>query len=79
MRKIEQAMVNAVQAGIAWSNANTMVTKDGTVYLHGNRIAYKLGSELVCDEATLSRWPTATTQSRLRALGFKVFRGQVIK
>ena len=44
-----------------------------TVYLHGNRIAYQdpyQPHELRIDHATLKKYPTRTTLSRLRALGF---------
>lgn len=47
-----------------------------TVYLHGNRIAYQdryHPHELRIDHATLKKYPTRTTTSRLRALGFDLY------
>lgn len=44
-----------------------------TIYLHGSRIAYQdpyQPHELRIDHATLKKYPTRTTLSRLRALGF---------
>ena len=69
MRAIEAAMVIALTRGIDWHQDNTTTSRDGTVYLFGNRIAYKHDGELVIDWTTFDRWPTATTKSRLRALG----------
>lgn len=79
MRTIEEQMVAALKAGRAWSGGNTIVTPDGTVFLHGNRIAYVsldrqpnplFGSiNLVIDLETFHKWPTVTTRSRLNALG----------
>lgn len=46
-----------------------------TVYLHGNRIAYQNPYDLNLlhiDHGTLKKYPTRTTLSRLRALGFTV-------
>lgn len=70
MRKIEQQMVAAVEAGRHWKLSNTEVTPAGDVLLYGNLIAFKgrEGKLERCD-ATFRRWPTATTKSRLRALG----------
>lgn len=82
MRKIEQEMVAAVRAGRVWAKDNTKVwvthESDGSfkadVWLHGNHIADYFSSSLVLkvNEYTLSRWPTNTTKSRLRALGANV-------
>lgn len=69
MRKLEREMLGALKEGRAWRGANTSVTADGTVYLHGNRIAYREGGVLVPDLVTFAQWPTVTTRSRLRALG----------
>lgn len=73
MRKIESEMLNAVQNGNFWHSGNTLVTPDA-VFLHGNRIAHRdaLTRLWVADADTLARWPTNTTRSRLRALGFTV-------
>lgn len=76
MRKIEQEMVAAVKSGRGWMSTNTSVLNSANgieVYLLGNRIAYTENSELVVDKSTLKRWPTVTTKSRLRALGFNVY------
>lgn len=91
MRKIEQQMVQAVENSRVWAAGNTSVSRDAdnpnmmVVSLHGNHIA----SIEIADGRILGRWinlktladyPTATTLSRLRALGFRVCRakGQVI-
>jgi len=45
------------------------------IYLHGNLIAewwYDAEHPLGVEITTLARWPTATTKSRLRALGADV-------
>lgn len=68
MRQIERNMRAALRDGREWRQDNTAVTADGTVTLHGNRIAY--GGKVDID--TLRRWPTVTTKSRLRALGFDI-------
>lgn len=85
MRKIEREMVAAVESLTDWSKDNTAVrtyTHDGErfwseVYLHGNRIAtvdtLKCGANVYRPHITnLLKWPTRTTMSRLRALGFDV-------
>jgi len=86
MRKIEQAMRDAAYHFYAWRNANTEVKVSINectgapvcrVYLHGNHIANvnqvahdKMELQVMTD--TLSRWPSNTTISRLRALGADV-------
>ena len=84
MRKIEQKMVKAVQAGENFRESNTEVKFDhrsdgvGEVFLHGNRIAEVwLDGLCIPDTQTLRRWPTRTTCSRLTALGIgaHIFRG----
>jgi len=76
MRKIEQQMNNAVHNKENFSFANTMVTyapevNASAIYLHGHHIAtfvhYTGG--VVPNTDTFRDWPTATTRSRLRALG----------
>ena len=79
MRKIEQEMLNAYDLGKNWSSGNTMVNNEGTIYLHGNRIAFVENGRLTVDLETLRHWPTSTTRSRLRALGFKIKGYEVIK
>lgn len=67
MRKVEEAMLDAVKAGNARCINNTMVTDDGAVYLHGNKIA-----QYNTDDNTLRLdacgWFTITTRSRIDAL-----------
>lgn len=53
-----------------------------SVHLHGNRIAYqpKDNLKVLCiDRLTLKQYPTRTTLSRLRALGFvlTITRGKI--
>lgn len=79
MRKIEQQMLNAIEAGRDFVRDNTVVIVSdhignpylyASVYLHTNQIAEIDRDSLVRpDLATFKRWPTATTCSRLRALG----------
>ena len=77
MRKIEQQMIDALRAGRAWQSGNTVVSApDRTgrvaVYLHGNHIADWREGQAVPNLGTLANWPTATTKSRLRALGVPI-------
>lgn len=82
MRKIEQQMIAAVNSQKTFINGNTSVYfSNGTIYgprsevsLHGNNIAYVYHDtgKVVVNTYTLGKWPTATTKSRLRALGVKV-------
>lgn len=72
MRKIEQHMLQALREHRDWAEANTRVTENGNVYLHGNHIARVEDDEVQVNEDTLYRWPTNTTLSRLRALGAHV-------
>ena len=91
MHKIERQMVQAVEDSRAWAAGNTTVSRDAdnpnmmVVSLHGNHIA----SIEIADGRILGRWinlrtlaeyPTVTTISRLRAMGFRVRQadGQVI-
>ena len=71
MRKIEKQTLEAIKANRDFKSGNTEVS-GGVVYLHGNRIAWRDGNRLIMDTATLHRWPTVTTRSRLNALGFSV-------
>ena len=74
MRKIEQQMNEAIRSGNNWKSANTevVITDDtANVYLHGHHIA-TVCSAIDCtlpNRQTFREWPTATTRSRLRALG----------
>lgn len=80
-RKIEQAMVAAINERRDWTSGNThveffpeedeQVRAISAVYLHGSLIAtYHHDTQTVePDRDTFREWPTATTASRLRALG----------
>ena len=77
MRIIEKQMLAAIEAGTSWQGGNTTVsfTNHGMgVYLHCNLIAFKHddGEPMGVDTETLKDYPTKTTCSRLRALGFDV-------
>jgi hypothetical protein len=74
MRKIEQAMIDAIKAGRDWSKDNTRVSIAGTrgaesvkVFLHGNMIAQRIGHGW---KFTLAGWNTPTTRSRINALAY---------
>lgn len=88
MRKIEKLMIQAIENKTNWQLDNTKVEylpaidttvrariEHSKVYLHGHHIAtinhednsYHLNTN------TLFHWPTNTTKSRLRALGFNVY------
>ena len=78
MRKIEKQMLNAVKnKAIRFISGNTWVSGHGgtsQVFLHNNHIAtfqHDTG-KLAVNTYTLRQWPTATTKSRLRALGAQV-------
>lgn len=82
MRSIEQEMLKAMNRfkqeskAQTWRKDNTKIRSDTvghiSVYLHDNRIAYTAAftKKLTVDINTLREWPTMTTRSRLRALGF---------
>jgi len=73
MRKIEQEMIRAIQQRKAWKKDNTEVMPFNNridVFLHGNHIAHVQNGRVYANLATFYRWPTRTTCSRLRALGF---------
>ena len=83
MRKIEKQMNAAIRNRITWHSGNTAVNPGITtaaVLLHGNLIAIvnMNTGEATVEIATLRRWDTPTTKSRLRALGVDVYtkRGQ---
>lgn len=82
MRKIEKQMIEAIRSGDNWKSGNTEVVHSidngifyADIYLHGNHIA--TATPRTWDRhpyanpnlATFNNWPTATTRSRLRALG----------
>lgn len=70
MRKIEQAMLKAIDNAQPFHSTNTRVETDGItarVFLHGNHIAtirHDLGTVTV----TTAGWTTRTTSSRLHAI-----------
>lgn len=69
MRKIEEAMCEAVKNRKNWANGNTRVeifNGELTVYLHNNAIFRIIDGVKYW---TFAGWPTQTTKSRLRALG----------
>lgn len=78
MCKIEEQLVMAIRAGENFSKGNTVATwvpgeKCHKVYLHGNHIADVAGGcNAYANRQTLRRYPTATTKSRLSALGVNV-------
>lgn len=83
MKKIEEQMIGAIRRMRSWCKKNTRVFVgfDGveyswSVYLHGHRIAWGSYGEhgWKLDGASLRGWDTATTKSRLRALGVDVWR-----
>lgn len=68
-RKIEQQMIAAIREGRSWQSGNTTVCGNA-VSLHGHHIATILPDGTANpNRETFRRWPTATTRSRLRALG----------
>lgn len=74
MRKIEKEMLQAIKSGINWHSADTRVTKLASglgVFLHRSHIAtWPYGADAAVPNLdTFRQWPTATTCSRLRALG----------
>ena len=80
MRQMEEKMIRAIQRRKSRHLNNTSVLIDpeyglnANVYLFGNRIAtvtiYPTGAfDVYPDVETFWRWPTATTCSRLQALG----------
>ena len=82
MRKIEKQMIEAINSGNDFKSTNTEVVFLGGqlahVYLHGHKIAtvkkrigerFRPIDEIEADRETFRNWPTATTRSRLKALG----------
>ena len=76
MRKIEEDMLRAVKERRSWSlhNTNTVPCIGCVrVYLFNHEIAKVMDDgEVFVNMDTLREWPTATTLSRLRALGVDV-------
>lgn len=76
MRKIEESMVAAVKANRNYTSANTSVlVQDDSVHvsLYDNTI-YKRNINTGAVQFCLATYDTATTRSRLRALGIGVYR-----
>lgn len=77
MRQIEKQMNSAIREGRDWKSGNTEVrvgTEFVEVFLHGNHIATIVkesgnARRVIPNSFTFARFPTATTRSRLRALG----------
>jgi len=65
MRKISRDIAEAFRDGRKKSISNSM-TDGSQVFLHGNRIAWKLEDDKVA--ITLAGWPTPTTRERLNAI-----------
>lgn len=91
MLKIELQMMQAIGINRAWAFGNTSVSRDAdnpnmmVVSLHGNHIAsIEIAGGIILGRwinlKTLGDYPTKTTLSRLRAMGFRVrkAKGQVI-
>lgn len=76
MRKIEHAMLAAIASGKDWKSGNTDIVVDNYgvihIFLHSNRIATIADGVTEAIVTTLAQYPTATTKSRLRALGVNV-------
>ena len=87
MRKIEEAMCEAVKTRTNWESGNTKVSCGNfvKVYLHDNLI-YRESVKEGFKEFTLAGWDTNTTRNRLRALdvdvchvgGVPVYKGEQI-
>ena len=82
MRKIEKQMIQAILDRTNWKGANTEVKHSvnsvinyADIYLHRHHIAtvtpdtFRYAPFGKANEKTFMEWPTATTRSRLRALG----------
>ena len=90
MKKIEQKMLNAIKESRCWKQGNTRVTCTCISYdmifieikLYGSLIAVGKKNPATGETRVavvpqcVRRYPTATTASRLRALGFAVIRSK---
>ena len=75
MRLIEKKMIAAIEQGRNFTLDNTHVKIDANtahVFLYGNHIASVVNGKPIVNIETLRAYPTATTKSRLRALGVNV-------
>jgi hypothetical protein len=88
MRKIEKLMIEAIKNKASRKIDNTQIEylcsidepmrsriEHSKIYLHGNHIASYIHSmdRFDYNPQTLAQWPSRTTKSRLKALGFPVF------
>lgn len=80
MRAIEKVMIQAINAKKNLHKDNTSViyypdTNTSGIFLHGHHIGtfLHISGTFRPDVETLKRWPTATTKSRLRALGVNIY------
>jgi len=73
-RKIETRVINALRDNAPFKSGRDEVRATATgmaYYLHGHLVASKTyGKPLEPYAPTFRAWPTATTASRLRTLGF---------
>ena len=73
-RKIETRIVNALRDNAPFKSGRDEVRATATgvaYYLHGNLVASKTyGKPLEPYAPTFRAWPTVTTASRFRALGY---------
>ena len=73
-RKIETRIINALRDNAPFKSGRDEVRATATgmaYYLHGHLVASKThGKPLEPYAPTFRAWPTVTTASRLRALGF---------
>lgn len=73
-RKIETRIINALRDNAPFKSGRDEVRTTATgmaYYLHGHLVASKThGKPLEPYAPTFRAWPTATTASRFRALGF---------
>lgn len=74
MRKITENAVNAFFAGRNWASGNTIVQADGrqvSMFLHGNKIAWRYTEHSDEIRVNMCGWPTATTRERMNALTYE--------
>ena len=73
-RKIETRIVNALRDNAPFKSGRDevrVIALGVAYYLHGHLVAFKIpGRPLEPYAPALRAWPTPTTASRLRALGF---------
>ena len=64
-RQITNMACSAFESGRTFSQSNTVVTADGRMYLHGNKIAEYVNGKL---QVSMCGWGSRTTQERLNGL-----------